>query len=467
MSWVSKEERSKGKRYGKDDFIFTGWGTDPVSIHNYHDGAMIHIARFYKPDVIYMFLSKEILETRNLDDRYRKCIRWLGEALDHPFEIVELERPELENAQLFDPIYEEFEKILDQITGQMGAEDELILNITSGTPAMKSALLVLATMVDIPCKCVQVDTPQRAMNTSTYQFRKGARYDDEELQILWDMNPDNGYQPGEENYNRTHEESLISLKRLKYEETIRKYVTGYNYHAAYILAGEMNPEETGNYLKKLELADARQQMDFPRVDKLLKETGADRGIYSPVLAGNARKVYEYMLTLQARVERGEYADFIRAVSPIFLKLFEEILRKRTQFHLDDFTVLQHEVVRWNMNALNASGEYLSILNQAFGGHFEGGWVKSVHLVALIKGLVTDPNIIDCVEILRNVEEKVRNTAAHNMVAVSDAWVKEMTDHYSRGILSKIREAFGYTSYNIKNEHWESYQRMNEDIISSI
>ena len=46
-------------------------GTDPMSEKNDHDGAMLHIARHYKPDIVYMYMSKEILESQKRDDRYR------------------------------------------------------------------------------------------------------------------------------------------------------------------------------------------------------------------------------------------------------------------------------------------------------------------------------------------------------------------------------------------------------------
>ena len=67
-------------------------GTDPMSESNYHDGALLHIARHYLPDVIYLYMSKEILEKQDQDDRYRYCIRKLGEKLNHSFEIREIER---------------------------------------------------------------------------------------------------------------------------------------------------------------------------------------------------------------------------------------------------------------------------------------------------------------------------------------------------------------------------------------
>ena len=47
-------------------------GTDPIS--NFRDGAMLHICRIYKPDIVYLYLSKEMCEFQKKDDRYRYCL---------------------------------------------------------------------------------------------------------------------------------------------------------------------------------------------------------------------------------------------------------------------------------------------------------------------------------------------------------------------------------------------------------
>ena len=37
-------------------------GTDPISLNNYHDGSILHICRFYKPDKVILYMSKEMLD---------------------------------------------------------------------------------------------------------------------------------------------------------------------------------------------------------------------------------------------------------------------------------------------------------------------------------------------------------------------------------------------------------------------
>ena len=49
--------------------------TDPIT--NYHDGSLLHISRHYQPEIIYLYMSKEMSEFHHLDNRYCKCLEWL------------------------------------------------------------------------------------------------------------------------------------------------------------------------------------------------------------------------------------------------------------------------------------------------------------------------------------------------------------------------------------------------------
>lgn len=429
-----------------------------MSEKNMHDGALLQIVRHHKPDLIYLYMTEEILKNHEKDNRYLYSLDKLGEHIQHTFEIKIIERRNLKKVQLFDPIYTDIRGLLDEILKGVRQEDELLLNISSGTPSMKSALLVLATMIDIPCTCYQVDTPEGKMN----EHEHSDFYDTE---TYWELNPDNTYQPGDKNYNRTHAEQLISLKKLKYEEIIKTCVLKYDYQTALTVAEEMSSQETKGYIHKLRIANARKQMNFPEVDRFLKEVNPE--IYSPIKEVDARRSYEYTLSLQSKVESQEYADVLRSISPILVKLFEEILLKQTGLDLKDYSYKINGILYWDTDKLKKNPACSNILNKRYGSGFEGGWIKSDHLAALIQGMVKEKSVRRCVDDLREIEKRVRNLAAHNMISVSDDWIKKETGYTSKEIICIVRKAFLYTSYNIPVRLWDSYDRMNEDIISSI
>ena len=140
-------------------------GTDPISNYNCYDGSMLHIARYYRPTRIILYMSKRMLEWQAQDDRYRYALNKLFEMQGRTgVEIKEIKKSELTDVQEFDFFYEEFRKILMAIREKMDDSDQLLINVSSGTPAMKSGLLVLQTLGEIPSKTIQVITPARDLS---------------------------------------------------------------------------------------------------------------------------------------------------------------------------------------------------------------------------------------------------------------------------------------------------------------
>lgn len=118
-------------------------GTDPIRY--FRDGSMLHICRHYRPDIVYLYLSQEMMEYHKKDNRYADSIKRLGEYINHSFEIHLIERESLTDVQQYDYFYEDFRQEIQKIEQEMDSCDILLLNMASGTPAMKSALLVMAT----------------------------------------------------------------------------------------------------------------------------------------------------------------------------------------------------------------------------------------------------------------------------------------------------------------------------------
>lgn len=137
--------------------------TDPVSYSNYDEGSLLHISRMYEPDKIVLFLSKEIYELHKKDNRYVLSIETLYKSMNKNVEIEIIKDESLEEVQLFDNFYEIFRRTLNTIHYK-NPDDEILLNISSGTPAMKNALFVLSKLGNYKMKAIQVDTPAKAAN---------------------------------------------------------------------------------------------------------------------------------------------------------------------------------------------------------------------------------------------------------------------------------------------------------------
>lgn len=437
-------------------------GTDPISQSNYKDGSMLHICRFEKPDKVFLYLSKEMVEYEQQDHRYTYCLKKLMEQQNRTFDVEMISRPELVDVCDYDFFYPEFSGIISGIMqNEMDETDTLILNIASGTPAMKSALAVLKTITEVSCRLVQVTTPTRSINKHDL-----SGYDPK---LLWEWNEDN--MPGTE--NRCIDVSLPSLSLMKKEEIIKMHVRAYDYHAALLVAESIPAKSKARYIEFLRMTAARIDYDLDRLNKLMKELNQTQNKPSfqlPVKSGNAYKRFEYALILQVKLKRGEYADFIRAITPLIVDLFEQILKTKCGFIVDDYCIpankQNRQIRKWSRRKL-AGTNILQVLNSNYDGEFKYGPVYSDQLRALINHLSTDQGLKNIVNRLRDVEANVRNLAAHELDSFDDKKIRDLTGLSADGIMQSIRTLFGYTGYSIPGGAWESYEDMNRFITDLI
>lgn len=428
-------------------------GTDPMPQTNFRDGSMLHICRVYQPDEVYLYMSAEILALHQQDNRYIYCLEKLAERQGREMSCHIIERPDLHDVQVFDWFYEDFRQIIRDITAGLDESDTLLLNISSGTPAMKSGLLVLTTLGEYLCKLIQVRTPGRKMNEH--------RHEDYDILTLWDLNEDN-----EADFeNRCEEVRCPSLSLLKQEELIKKLVRSYDYEAARQICLMLPANSTEGYRSLLELACTRMQLDLPALNKLDNEQEES---FLPIKDARKEKYFEYALQLHVKQVKKEYTDFVRAITPLLVDLFIMILKH--EGGLDVLACCKEGKMKWDEDKLkNDYSEVWQVLDEAYSwcGGFRVSPVYSDHLMRLAKVYVKNEKVVALIESLRGVEEAVRNTAAHEIVSLSEDKIKKLTGYDTEGIMQMIKEAFKYTGIGVSPIHWQSYEEMNERIIKAM
>lgn len=425
-------------------------GTDPIALTNCKDGSLLHICRVYKPDTVYLYMSKEILENQEKDDRYRYCLDKLAGMQSRSMEYHVIERPSLKDVQDFDFFYHDFREIILEIMHQLDDTDILLLNISSGTPAMKSGLLVLTTLGEFQCKTIQVVTPEGGMNEHLHK-----NYD---VITLWELNEDNleGFE------NRCREITCPTLALLKYEEIIKKHLQAYNYTAALEVAASLPEQDTEQYRYLLEMSRARILLDFGTVQKIEKKYGVN---CFPIHSGNETKYFEYALSLDVKLKRKEYVDFLRGITPIIVDMLELIIKAELGITVGDYCTISYGVRRWDRNKLQGT-KILEVLQKEF-KNFEFKNIYSIHLVTLINGFSVNSELKKLVQELRSVEENIRNLAAHEIVSITEDTVKNKTGFTPKVIMDKIKLCFLYSGIKVKKEYWNSYDAMNDLIIARI
>lgn len=95
-----------------------------------------------------------------------------------------------------------------------------------------------------------------------------------------------------------------------------------------------------------------------------------------------------------------------------------------EVNISDYYKGKNSAKQWNQRKLESS-EILPLLQGDF-SRFNFGPVYSIQLVNLIEAKCSDDLLKQRARELVTVEQNTRNIAAHNIVSVTEKWVKEQT-----------------------------------------
>ena len=120
--------------------------TDPI--RGFRDGALLHIARKYRPDKIIIIYSERTVLRH---DRIVAALHSIEESYSPE---IEQYPTIIKNSEvfIFDKMYEQIESLLNPAF--FNNTDEFILNLSSGTLEIKSALFIINRLNDINVKAV-------------------------------------------------------------------------------------------------------------------------------------------------------------------------------------------------------------------------------------------------------------------------------------------------------------------------
>jgi CRISPR type III-A/MTUBE-associated protein Csm6 len=285
-------------------------GTDPIS--NFRDGSMLHICRVYKPESVYLYLSKEMCEFHDKDDRYRFCIHRLGELLGHKFDVHIIERRDLVDVHKFDLFYKEYRELIKEIR-EKHSDATVILNVSSGTPSMKGALQFIAAVSGDSIIPVQVSTPAKKIN----EHRENIK--DYDVHFYWEYNKDNT----KDFENRCSKSESVTLLAEVMKNVVVNHIDAYDYSAALAVAESIKNHIPSDVVCLLKAMKWRTQLD---VLKMLKELNSLPYDLLPEKNNENYKIVEYLLWLQTKIHNEEYADFVRGITPILTSLLERALK---------------------------------------------------------------------------------------------------------------------------------------------
>lgn len=276
--------------------------TDPIS--NNHDAALLHIARNYRPDKIVLVYSQEMLVKQDLINKVLLSIEGYNP-------IIEIDSTILNNDEvfLFDKMYEVMGMIVQKYTND---DDEIILNLSSGTPQIISALFALNRINDYNTQAIQVATPKKGAN------REYKPLTDSEIDALIVENQDNSL----DFVDRSIKDKSEKFTQALVKRHLRSLIASFDYQAAEAI---INRKEYNKLLSKKRIAYIREKLnDFSRV---FKNQSILSDILSFPLEYPQKKALNYYLMIDVLKEREHIADVLIKAKSLAEFVIEETIKK--------------------------------------------------------------------------------------------------------------------------------------------
>lgn len=347
--------------------------TDPY--RGGYDGAICHIIR-YEPEIkkVYLYFSKEMMKGQILNHRYTRAIKALSpnveieiypkfdklneylnlynEGIDEETykkldEELEDEKKLIKDVHQFDVFYKEVYQILENIRKNEKTENlEILFNISSGTPAMKSSLFLISILMSKKSeKCldthiVQVGAPRENLvenvKHSTPETLEG--YKTENVEKTMDKLKENQEKRDRhkcKKYDNTMQLILLDDVRELFEKcdyigasSLIKNYPGILSPKLYSLAEHLGYRVTGR------IEDA---------EKIAKELEMFSELY-PIQNKNEKEIIEKFNIMKIKNIRDEINDWLLISTPleeaIYMKLLDLNGIKR-----DDYTKLVNKKIR--------------------------------------------------------------------------------------------------------------------------
>ena len=391
--------------------LFTPVGdTDPV--RGYHDGGMLHILRHYAPvDRIFVFLTKEMEDKEAESGCYTKGIQKVAPQCKIEFIRSGITEPH---------IYERLTVLQDvfQEKYEQYPNEEWLLNLSSGTPQMKSVMSLIG--LDHPqVKAIQVFSPAKGSNNTSHPEKTP-----EMLEMLYHFNDDDDPSSS----NRCNEPELSLLKKHSVKMQIISLVNNYEYEGALQLLKQNRSLFSDISEKLLKHAVHRRNLMWRDANKIISSYKGNP------LISKAGDFEEFFRVMELRQRKKQLYEFIVKTTPICTKLATDYaisLEQRTLFDLNAcseirrdedgdvrYVLKREKIGRYNNTLL----EHLNHKYKRSGGFKDSD--LSISNMAYIcewiinSGISSNGRDIEIKKIfvrLSIVSENIRNKVAHKIV----------------------------------------------------
>ena len=375
--------------------------TDPF--RNFHDGALIHIARKYRPEKVILIFSEHTAKKQGNIEKALFSIapNYEPELIIHDPIISDNE------VHIFDVMFQRFSDILQEYYTK---EDEFILNLSSATPQIKSALFVINRLNGINVKAVQVSSPEHASNENI------GHDNDENIDELIEVNEDNKVKV----IDRTIEDNAEKFSQALLKKTARDFIEKFDYKAA------------------LDILD--QLSDFPNLKSVreeirdvvncLSKQDVPKGLRHKKLKEEEQKILSAYLTIELQRERGNVSESFIRIKNLTEFILEDYIEKRYPGLIDEYC---EDIQKY----------YLSLFDYS-------------KILKATKEFKLKRTIAPIIEM-----NSSRNTVAHSLSPLDSDAVKQL------GIAMKTLKTLVREQYHFSQSDFNFYQDLNKKLLTKL
>lgn len=396
--------------------------TDPI--RNFHDGPLLHIVRVYRPEKIVLVHSERSLT------KHDKLVKALKSIKDYLPEIIQ-DGGVLPDAQvaIFDKMYDTVSSIVKKYI----SDDEIILNISSATPQIISAMFAVNRISDFNVTAVQVVTPQHKSN-------EGLRHDNQEdIDTLIETNLDN-----QSDYeNRTLEDTGSKFSQDLTKRNLKALIDNYDYQGALEL---LKKQKSFSNIKEL-------RKKLTEISDTIKIQGMPDKIVKAKLSTKAQSALNSYLNIDRNHKQGNIAEVLIRVK----SLVEFILENYLNNHFLDVITYKED----GKPFLNAS-KYPEILKKfqedakMRGQEYHSGYLSLPAYIGILKFFEPNHDLLKHIYKIQEINQ-VRNQVAHSLQAFDRKNLKKVSSAVfaSKQIL--------LASFDIDNHWFSFYEDLNQEI----
>ena len=403
--------------------------TDPI--RNFHDGPLLHIVRVYRPEKIVLVHSERSLT------KHDKLVKALKSIKDYSPEIIQ-DGGVLPDAQvaIFDKMYDTVSSIVKKYI----SDDEIILNISSATPQIISAMFAVNRISDFNVTAVQVVTPQHKSN-------EGLRHDNQEdIDTLIETNLDN-----QSDYeNRTLEDTGMKFSLDLTKRNLKALIDNYDYQGALELLRALKlpkKQESFSNIKELrkkltEISDTIKIQGMP--DKIVK---------AKLLSNQAKSALNSYLNIDRNHKQGNIAEVLIRVKSLVEFILEDYLNN----HFLDVITYKEDGKPF-LNAL----KYPEILKKfqedakMRGQEYHSGYLSLPAYIGILKFFEPNHDLLKHIYDIQEINQ-VRNQVAHSL----QAFDRENLTKVSSAVFASKQILLA--SFDIDNHWFSFYEDLNQEI----